>query len=127
MDIVECIEQEMLSELDNQQMERLDDVLRHYMRGIQADAAEEPECRGNEDFLGSFIAAKKMEGCSKRTLQFYSCTVKRMMDKVGKPARRMTTEDMRKYLAGCQVAGGVGNAALDNIRRNLCSFFSWME
>jgi site-specific recombinase XerD len=127
MDIVECIEQEMLSELDNQQMERLDDILRHYLRDVQAGASEEPECRGNEDFLGSFIAAKKMEGCSKKTLDFYSCTVKRMLDKVGKPAKRIATEDLRKYLAGCQGGRGAGNVTMDNFRRILCNFFTWME
>ena len=41
--------------------------------------------------------------------------------------RKMTTDDLRSYLAEYQQINNCSKVTVDNIRRNLSSFFSWLE
>ena len=74
-----------------------------------------------------FLAAKQIEGCSERTLIYYEKTIKRMLDTVEKGIKAITTEDLRAYLSRYQAESCVSKVTIDNIRRNLSSFFSWLE
>ena len=77
----------------------------------------------NEEFLKMFLDAKKIEGCSERTIQYYAVTVEQTDTEV----RKITTEEIRAYLADYQKINGCSNVTIDNIRRNISSFFSWLE
>lgn len=81
----------------------------------------------NGDYKKLFLDAKKIEGCSERTIIYYRTTLDRFFSTVSDPARRITTEQIRGYLADYQKINNCSNATIDNIRRNLSSFFSWME
>ena len=74
-----------------------------------------------------FLDAKKIEGCSERTLQYYRVTVERMLQSTTTPIRKICTEEIRSYLSGYQQINGCGKVTVDNIRRNISSFFSWLE
>lgn len=74
-----------------------------------------------------FLEAKRIEGCSERTTQYYRVTIEKMLDSIETPIRKVTTEEIRGYLAKYQEDNNCGKVTVDNIRRNISSFFSWME
>lgn len=81
----------------------------------------------NDNYLSMFLNAKKIEGCSERTLAYYKTTVEKLLDEVDDPIRKVTTDDIRDYLANYQVLNDCSKTTIDNIRRNISSFFTWLE
>jgi site-specific recombinase XerD len=119
------IEQAMLSELDNHQMERLHKVL-HRVLGSMPPKDENAGDQ-NERLPAAFIAAKRVEGCSNKSLRYYESTIQNMLAAVSKPVKHITTDDLRQYLDFYQRNSKAGKVTIDNIRRILSSFFSWLE
>lgn len=74
-----------------------------------------------------FISAKRIEGCSERTLAYYKATIEHMLSIIVAPLRQVQTDDLRTYLAEYQLINNCSKTTIDNIRRNLSSFFSWLE
>ena len=74
-----------------------------------------------------FISAKRIEGCSERTLAYYKTTIEHMLSIIVTPLRQIQTDDLRAYLAEYQLRNNCSKTTVDNIRRNLSSFFSWLE
>lgn len=81
----------------------------------------------NNNYLSMFLNAKKIEGCSERTLAYYKTTVEKLLDDVNDPIRKVTTDDIREYLASYQSINDCSKTTIDNIRRNISSFFTWLE
>ena len=81
----------------------------------------------NEEYLEMFLAAKKLEGCSDRTVEFYRYTITKIFDKLDIPIIKISTEHLRKYLVDYQQEHNCSKTTIDNIRRNVSSFFSWLE
>ena len=81
----------------------------------------------NEDYKTLYLNAKKIEGCSERTIIYYGTTLDHFFSVVKESVRKVTTERIRAYLADYQKINDCSNATVDNIRRNISSFFSWME
>ena len=81
----------------------------------------------DEDLVSSFLSAKRVEGCSEKTLSYYKSTLNTVLSKMGIPARRVATNDIRRYLADYQERSSVSKVTIDNIRRILSSFYSWLE
>lgn len=81
----------------------------------------------NDNYLSMFLNAKKIEGCSERTLAYYKTTVEKLLDDVNDPIRKVTTDDIREYLANYQSINDCSKTTIDNIRRNISSFFTWLE
>ena len=81
----------------------------------------------NEEYLQMFLNAKKIEGCSERTIQYYHVTVERFLKVVQKRIRKVTAEEIRQYLVEYQSVNNCSKTTMDNIRRNISSFFSWLE
>ena len=125
--LINDIEQEMLAHLNNHQMEQLHKVLIRHLCGVTAASPTEPDERGNENLLTSFLAAKRVEGCSAKSLRYYESTLKNMLFVLDRPVKHITTDDLRKYLDDYQKNGSAGKVTIDNIRRILSSFFSWLE
>ena len=115
---------DMSESLNIAQMKKLQEVLiaRLYME----QTSEVYETR-NEDYLEMFIIAKRIEGCSERTLQYYKSTIESLISAVDAPIRKMTTEQLRDYLSWHQSQNNCSKVTIDNVRRNLSSFFSWLE
>ena len=125
--IIESIVQQMLAHLDNVQLKRLQNVLEHEL--FDCEIKEQEECSEDDSnrLLELFITAKRIEGCSERTLKYYQTTIDTMLDSVGKNVRRIQTEDLRAYLTSYQGKNNPSRVTIDNIRRILSSFFSWLE
>lgn len=81
----------------------------------------------NKEYLDMFLAAKKLEGCSERTIMYYRTALNKMFEKLDVPVVKMTTEGLRGYLAQYQDEGHCSKITIDNIRRVLSTFFSWLE
>ena len=81
----------------------------------------------NSNYLAMFLNAKKIEGCSERTLSYYKTTVEKLLDGITDPIRKVTTDDVREYLANYQGLNDCSKTTIDNIRRNISSFFTWLE
>ena len=83
--------------------------------------------QSNEEALASFLAAKKIEGCSSRSIAFYQTTLQKMFAHITKIYYSVTTEDIRLYLSNYQDTNKVSKSTIDNMRRIISSFFSWLE
>ena len=81
----------------------------------------------NIEYMDMFISAKRIEGCSERTLAYYKATIEHMLSIIVVPLRQVQTDDLRSYLAEYQLRNNCSKTTIDNIRRNLSSFFSWLE
>ncbi|MBP3807893.1 MAG: tyrosine-type recombinase/integrase [Eubacterium sp.] len=114
---------DMAEDLSVLQLKKLQEVL--LKRFAEEEHTSEPA--KNEEYLNMFIHAKKIEGCSDRTIAYYRSTIETMFCSITTPVRKITTEDIRKYLSEYQKKNNCGKTTLDNIRRNISSFFSWLE
>lgn len=114
---------EMAEHLSIAQMKKLQEVLIKNLCDSEPEKAE----ISNYDYLQLFLDAKKIEGCSERTLQYYQVTVERLFKSIKTPVRKQTTEEIRKYLSDYQKINNCSKVTVDNIRRNISSFFSWLE
>ena len=124
--IITAIQQELVGALTKEQMKLLIGALYKHLPGL--DTSESTEKGENKpDMLPLFISAKRVEGCSEKSLRYYESTIRNMLDAVDKPECNITTEDLRGYLDNYQRRGTVSKVTLDNVRRILSSFFSWLE
>lgn len=114
---------DMAEVLNTAQLKRLQEVLLKHLVGGKPTKQK----INNSEFLQRFLEAKKIEGCSERTIQYYRTTVNKLLLKVTQPIRKVTTEDMREYLVDYQKVNNCGKTTIDNVRRNISSFFSWLE
>lgn len=114
---------EMADYLNISQMKKLQEVL---LQTFSENAIQKEEI-SNDEYLRLFLDAKRIEGCSERTIQYYSVTVERMLQSIENPVRKISTEEIRKYLVDYQKINDCSKVTVDNIRRNISSFFSWLE
>ena len=121
--IINCILQQMTACLNNSQMVRLQNTLNESLKLTEDRSVE----RSSAELLEAFLAVKRLEGRSDKTLALYRYNIGMILDISEKNACVMTTDDIRKYLAQYQEEHGVNKATLDNVRRNLSSFFRWLE
>lgn len=129
--IINEIKQGMLMVLNNEQMEHLDIVLNRCLYEVQlthqGNASNPTHLEKNAEILDSFIAAKHVEGCSDKSLRYYRSTIEKMHHTIGKPVLHIDTDDLRRYLDRYQRESKTSKVTIDNIRRILSSFFSWLE
>lgn len=121
--VINAIKSEMNTILTENQMKMLEQVLTKHLSGVIAAETEQKEV----ELLPAFIAAKRVEGCSEKSLRYYESTIRNMLEAVSKPEKQITTEDLRSYLDTYQRRGTVSKVTLDNVRRILSTFFSWLE
>ena len=117
-----AVEQAMLPYLNNLQREQLHKVLNQILF-LDDEVYENPE----QDFLQLYISAKRVEGCSEKTLSYYETTITNALKSIKKPVKQITTDDLRLYLDTYQQRNNAGKVTIDNVRRVLSSFFSWLE
>ena len=113
----------MADYLNISQMKKLQEVL---LQTFSKNTIQKEEI-SNDEYLRLFLDAKRIEGCSERTIKYYSVTVVRMLQKIETPVRKISTEEIRKYLVDYQKINDCSKVTVDNVRRNISSFFSWLE
>lgn len=119
--------QKMLPFLNNAQAEKLQDVMLHTLWNYEICESESELQEKEQDFVGMFLSAKRIEGCSEKSLKYYQSTIQAMLDELGKGVKEIVTEDIRGYLTNYQSERHSSRVTIDNIRRILSSFFAWLE
>lgn len=123
--IITNIKQDLSQILTPDQMEALSRSLNKHLPML---AGDKPVVENTKhDMLPLFIAAKRVEGCSEKSLRYYESTIRNMLETINKPECQISTEDLRGYLDTYQRRGTVSKVTLDNVRRILSSFFAWLE
>lgn len=121
------IQQKMLPYLNNEQLVKLKNILIESVQGLTICDDGNGKQLEELDAVGAFIGAKRIEGCSEKTLNYYQSTIEAMLSNIGKTAQQITTDDLRNYLIDYQTQRCSSKVTIDNIRRILSSFFSWLE
>ena len=125
--LITDVVQAMLPFLNNAQTERLQEVLQHTLFGYEVTKIESEKEISEQNYMELFLAAKRIEGCSEKSLKYYKTTIEMMIATVGKSVKHIETDDIRRYLTKYQEKKKSSKVTIDNIRRILSSFFSWLE
>lgn len=120
---VQAILFEMGQYLSPAEMKRLQEVLIKHL----SENDKPKDQADNQEYMRLFLNAKRIEGCSERTIVYYRSTIERMISCITIPIRRITTDIIRKYLVDYQQVNNCSKVTVDNVRRNISSFFSWLE
>ena len=131
-EMILTITNEMSNNLTNYQLELLKNVLIIQFQNIEItvltdEIKKKEEQNTNEKYINSFLSAKEIEGCSNRTISYYKENIQRLISKLDKPIKGITTEDIRNYLSEYKEINNCGSVTIDNIRRVFSSFFAWLE
>lgn len=124
--LIRTINSEMNSYLNNYQLEKLNEILEYNLYNYDVIEIEENR-KELENYTELFIASKKVEGCSDRTLNYYQTTIDNMLEAINKNIKTVDTNDLRNYLTEYQEKNNCSKVTIDNVRRILSSFFSWLE
>lgn len=121
--VIAEIKNRMMPYLNEMQIVQLSEVLEICLQEyfMEADQKEQP------DIIQTFLAAKRVEGCSDKTLRYYDSTIRNVLKATGKQVQDISTDDLRIYLDGYQTNNKVSKVTIDNIRRILSTFFAWLE
>lgn len=117
--VINSVLAEMQPILKASQLKRLKVVLKHAFEAKQHET--------NETLLQAFLTAKGVEGCSPKTLQYYEDTLARVLATIDKPIAAIESDDLRQYLNDYEITRHTSKVTIDNIRRIMSSFFSWLE
>lgn len=119
--------QAMSQTLGSQQLERLKDVLEATFKDVELIEKCESKVENDLSIVSTFLSAKRVEGCSEKSMLYYESTIQNALQTIGKGVKDISTDDLRKYLDDYQQRSGASKVTVDNIRRILSSFFSWLE
>ena len=125
--LISLVQQQMLPYLDNEQLSKLRAAMEYCLHGLEITETDQPQEQEQPNAVAAFIAAKRIEGCSEKTLTYYRKTIEAMTEGIGKTPQQITTVDIRQYLTAYQVQRKSSKVTIDNIRRILATFYSWLE
>ena len=126
--LITQIQSRMASSLNMQQLDDLRKVLTAAFSNVEIlESKSVTDSESNESLVEVFISAKRIEGCSEKSLKYYEMTIQNMMAKIESPVREITTSDLRTYLSNYQETRNSSKVTIDNMRRIFSSFFSWLE
>ena len=129
-ELIQRIVEEMEGLLCEEQLVRLREVVLVALKGYSIGRLltdSERQRKDNEQLLHAFLSAKKVEGCSEKTLEYYRATLHKMLLGIDKGIAEISTNDVRQYLSDFKEMRGSSKVTIDNIRRIFSSFFSWLE
>ena len=126
-DLIKDVVHGMLPYLNNAQSERLQEVLQYTLVRYEVTENKQQEKISEQNFVEMFLSAKRIEGCSEKSLKYYKATIEAMLNELQKDVKHVVTDDIRGYLTEYQEKKKSSKVTIDNIRRILSSFFSWLE
>ena len=125
--LINQVLQAMSKTLGNQEIERLKDVLEITFSNVEIFEKNESDAVIDVSIIKNFLSAKRVEGCSEKSMRYYESTIRNALTTVGKSVKDISTDDLRHYLDEYQQRSGASRVTVDNIRRILSSFFAWLE
>ena len=126
-DLIKDVIQGMLPYLNNAQNEKLQEVLKYTLAKYEVTENQSKEKYSEQNYVELFLSAKRIEGCSEKSLKYYKATIEAMLCELQKDVKHIVTDDIRGYLTEYQEKKKSSKVTIDNIRRILSSFFSWLE
>ena len=132
MDVILNITKDMEDSLTDYQLNKLKESLIINFEKLDFimktdDLKHQEELDENTSMIESFISSKQIEGCSDRTIKYYKEIIDKFNNSFDKSIKKITTEEIRSYLLNYKEISTCGSTTIDNIRRVLSSFFSWLE
>lgn len=132
MDVILNITKDMEDSLTDYQLNKLKESLIKNFEKLEFimktdDLKHQEELDENTSMIESFISSKQIEGCSDRTIKYYKEIIDKFNDSFDKSIKKISTEEIRSYLSNYKETSTCGSITIDNIRRVLSSFFSWLE
>lgn len=128
--LITDIQASLVSVLNTAQLEEVRRSLTYHLQNVEVtvrrDSSPQENVENNE-LHDVFIAAKRIEGCSEKSLKYYSSTIHKMLAAISKPVREINTDDLRRYLANYQKEHSSSKVTIDNMRRIYSSFYGWLE
>ena len=127
--VITEIQTKMAHVLNNEQLDMLQKVMVGVLQSVELkqSSCEDTQEISNNGLLKAFLSAKRIEGCSKKSLKYYETTIEAMLGKVNLTIREISTDSLRGYLADYQLERGSSKVTIDNMRRIFSSFFGWLE
>lgn len=131
-EVISSITKDMEDSLTDYQLNKLrESLIINFERVefiIKTDELEhQKELDENNDMINSFISSKQVEGCSERTIKYYKEIIEKFVNDFDKSIKQISTNEIRNYLSDYKDNSSCGSTTIDNIRRVLSSFFSWLE
>lgn len=80
----------------------------------------------NELLIKKFLVAKKIKGCTDRTLKYYNSEIHKSLERINKNAIDITSDDLRLWIA-LRIRDGVSNTTIGNEKRAMSSFFTYLH
>jgi len=128
VEFIQKVKQNLLGKFSAIEISEIANEIEASLTGISLVVMNDQSNHEENDFyLSSFLASKRIEGCSEKTLNYYESTLDKLLSIVDKLIKEITTDDLRKYLADYQSKNNTSKITIDNIRRIFSSFFSWLE
>lgn len=121
------MEQELINEILHQMTDVIDNMQLMQLKKVLESLSNKEDKVNSAELVDRFLSTKKLEGRSERTLAYYKSTIEKILLYINKDVRAITTDDIRNYLAFYEKNSNSGKTSIDNIRRNLSSFFNWLE
>ena len=131
-DVISNITKDMEDSLTDYQLNKLKESLIINFEGVEFivktdELKHQEELDENKNMIDSFISSKQVEGCSERTIKYYKEIIEKFVNNFDKSIKQISTNEIRNYLSNYKDNSSCGATTIDNIRRVLSSFFSWLE
>lgn len=129
---MKTITKDMEDSLTDYQLNKLKESLIINFEGVEFiiktdELKHQEELDENKNMIDSFISSKQVEGCSERTIKYYKEIIEKFVNSFDKSIKQISTSEIRNYLSNYKDNSSCGSTTIDNIRRVLSSFFSWLE
>lgn len=131
-EVISNITKDMEDSLTDYQLNKLKESLIINFEGVEFiiktdELKHQEELDENRNMIDSFISSKQVEGCSERTIKYYKEIIEKFVNSFDKSIKQISTKEIRNYLSNYKDNSSCGSTTIDNIRRVLSSFFSWLE
>ena len=131
-EVISNITKDMEDSLNDYQLNKLKESLIINFEMIEFiiktdELKHQEELDENKNMINSFISSKQVEGCSERTIKYYKEIIEKFVNNFDKSIKQISTNEIRSYLSNYKDNSSCGSTTIDNIRRVLSSFFSWLE
>lgn len=131
-EVISNITKDMEDSLTDYQLNKLKESLIINFEGVEFiiktdELKHQEELDENKNMIDSFISSKQVEGCSERTIKYYKEIIEKFVNSFDKSIKQISPNEIRNYLSNYKDNSSCGSTTIDNIRRVLSSFFSWLE
>ena len=131
-DIILKITNDMKDNLTDYQLNKLKESLIINFKNVEFiiktdEIKKIEELNENKKLIDLFLSSKKIEGCSNRTIKYYEEIINKFISEFDKSIKNIDTDNIRQYLSEYKELSNCSSITIDNLRRVLSSFFSWLE